>query len=211
VAIIARIAKATLGKDPIDWLAYAADHSKIRDLIEQCIPGFTNFNERIKKPGGFYLGNKAAERIWQTVSQKAQIISNALPKKLIEDEISEHLPNQHVLSLQTLRSHDQYNTTIYGLNDRYRGIANGRDVIFMNAEDMKKLGLNAEQLVSITSHWTDGTMRTISGLKVAPYDIPKGNVAAYYPETNPLVPLQSYGDRSFTPTSKSIAVTITAV
>lgn len=208
VAIIARIANATLGKDPIDWLDYAADHSKIRDLIEQCIPGFANFNERIKKPGGFYLGNKAAERIWQTASQKAQIISNALPEKLIEDQIAESLPNQHVLSLQTLRSHDQYNTTIYGMNDRYRGVSNGRDVIFMNAEDIKTLGLKAEQTVSITSHWTDGTTRNISGLKVVPYDIPKGNVAAYYPETNPLVPLQSYGDRSFTPTSKSIAVTI---
>ena len=112
--------------------------------------------------------------------------------------------------MQTMRSHDQYNTTIYGFNDRYRGIKGQRKVIFMNPQDMKDLGLEAEQEVTITSHWHDDVERFVSGFKAVPYQIPEGNMAAYYPETNPLVALDSYGDRSFTPTSKAIAISISA-
>lgn len=208
VSIIAKMAEATLGNAPVDWSVMANDYAQVRDLIEACIPEFYDFNVRLKKPGGFYLGNKSDERIWETPSEKALFKANALPEKLIEDVIAERIQDKPVLSMQTLRSHDQYNTTIYGLNDRYRGVKNGRDVIFMHQDDIDALGLTASQTVNITSHWLDGSMREVTGFKVVPYDIPRGNVAAYYPETNPLVPLQSYGKRSFTPTSKSIAVTI---
>ena len=212
VNIIASIAHNTLSQTNMDWMALADDNSKIRLLIEKCIDGFEGFNRRIETPGGFYLGNSAAKRIWMTESGRANIKSNPLPKRLIAEQISRERQRKKqqgkIFTLQTMRSHDQYNTTIYGFNDRYRGIKGQRLVIFMNAEDMQDLALDAEQTVTITSHWHDGKERSVSGFKAVPYDIPKGNMAAYYPETNPLVALDSYGDRSFTPTSKAIAISI---
>ncbi|NRA22492.1 MAG: FdhF/YdeP family oxidoreductase [Oceanospirillaceae bacterium] len=212
VNIIASIAHNTLSQTNMDWMALADDNSKIRLLIEKCIDGFEGFNRRIETPGGFYLGNSAAKRIWMTESGRANIKSNPLPKRLIAEQISRERQRKKqqgkIFTLQTMRSHDQYNTTIYGFNDRYRGIKGQRMVIFMNAEDMQDLALDAEQTVTITSHWHDGKERSVSGFKAVPYDIPKGNMAAYYPETNPLVALDSYGDRSFTPTSKAIAISI---
>ncbi|MEM7208754.1 MAG: FdhF/YdeP family oxidoreductase [Pseudomonadota bacterium] len=210
VAIIAGIAQATVGCDPVDWIELGKDNDAIRDLIARCIPGFENFNQRLGEPGGFYLGNAAARRVWKTHNQKANAIANPLPHALIVDRLRGTVPDA-MFSLQTLRSHDQYNTTIYGLNDRYRGVKGLRNVVFMNEEDMRKLDLQCEQEVSITSHWIDGSTRKITGFKAIPYDIPQGNMAAYYPETNPLVPLQSYGERSFTPTSKSIAITVSSI
>ena len=213
VAIVANIAQYTLTESKLDWLELAADNRKIRSLIAQCISGFSDYNQRLEKPGGFYLGNTAAQRQWVTQSGLANIKSNPLPDRLIAEKIRDkrkknQQPGQ-IFTLQTMRSHDQYNTTIYGFNDRYRGIKDQRKVIFMHADDMQALGLTHEQKVTITSHWHDGSERSVSGFKAVAYEIPKGNMAAYYPETNPLVALDSYGDRSFTPTSKAIAVSIT--
>jgi len=209
-AIIAHLAHATLGNNPIQWLEVAKDNSKIRELIGQTIPGFHDFNQRLEAPGGFYLGNKAAQRVWQTPTGKAQFMAHLLPEHIIDQSLSDRLVNKKVFNLQTLRSHDQYNTTVYGYDDRYRGIKGMRNVLFVNPDDLATMNLDENQEVVITSHWVDGSQRHLSGFSVVPYDIPLGNIAAYYPETNPLVPLQSYGDKSFTPTSKSITVTIQA-
>jgi molybdopterin-dependent oxidoreductase alpha subunit len=212
VNIIANIANYCLTSNKVDWLDLASDNNKIRELIEKCVPGFHDFNSRINQPGGFYLGNSAAQRIWLTENSLANIQSNDLPTSLIADVIkAQHTkttPKTSIFTLQTLRSHDQYNTTIYGYNDRYRGIKGQREVIFMNSDDMSLLELTNGQLVDITSHWHDGKKRSVKNFAAIAYDIPKGNMAAYYPETNPLVALTSYGDRSFTPTSKAIAISI---
>lgn len=207
VNIIASLANATLGKQPIDWLTVAENNDKIRDLIAATIPGFNDFNERLEQPGGFYLGNSSAERRWNTSTNKANFVANPLPEQLIAELIAEKR-QEPVFTLQTMRSHDQYNTTVYSYDDRYRGIKGLRNVLFMNAEDAKKLSLVDGQQVDICSHWLDGSQRKLQGFRIVFYDIPEGNVAAYYPETNPLIPLDSIGEKSFTPTSKSIAVTI---
>ncbi len=208
-AIIAAMAEATLGKQPVDWSALAADYDRIRDLIADVIPGFSEFNRKIDQPGGFYLGNSARERQWKTPTSKAIAHCHSLPVHILPEEVASQL-NSQTLIMQTLRSHDQYNTTIYGLNDRYRGIKGERKVVFINPTDLERLGLHAGQEVSIRSLWGDDIQRQVEGFKLVPYDIPAGNVAAYYPETNPLVPLNSVGDFSRTPTSKSIAVILTA-
>lgn len=214
VNIIANMAHHTLAKTSINWLELAEDNHKIRQLIEKCVAGFDDFNRKIENPGGFYLGNSAAQRLWMTDNKLANIKTNPLPESLIAEVFSKKRKKSKlsgkIFTLQTMRSHDQYNTTIYGFNDRYRGIKGQRKVIFMNPQDMKDLGLEAEQEVTITSHWHDDVERFVSGFKAVPYQIPEGNMAAYYPETNPLVALDSYGDRSFTPTSKAIAISISA-
>ncbi|TBR44198.1 FdhF/YdeP family oxidoreductase [Marinomonas agarivorans] len=207
VNIVASLAQATLGDAPIDWLQMSEDNRQIRSHIAATLPGFENFNERLEQKGGFYLGNSSAERRWNTNTQKANFSANALPDLLVGEAIAAKV-DKPILTMQTMRSHDQYNTTVYSYDDRYRGITGLRNVIFMNAADIEKLGLEDAQQVSITSHWHDGSTRQLHGFRVVKYDIPQGNVAAYYPETNPLVPLDSVGDKSFTPTSKSIAVTI---
>lgn len=208
-AIIAGMAKATLGENnPVNWQSMADNYDNIRDLIEKIIPGFTNFNHRIEGPGGFYLGNSARDLNWKTASGKAQISCNALPQSIIPVE-TEQMTKKPVFVLQTMRSHDQYNTTVYGFDDRYRGVFGERNVIFMNAKDIDKQGLQAGDLVDIETLWTDDVKRQIIGFKIVAFDIPKGNVAAYFPEANALIPLGSKGDLSDTPTSKSIAVVIT--
>ena len=204
-AIIAGIAEATLGKFPVDWDALAADYDVIRNHIEAVIPGFDDFNAKIAEPGGFYLGNSARDRNWKTSAGKAVIHTHKLPTSILPDRAASQL-TERTLIMQTLRSHDQYNTTIYSLNDRYRGIKGGRKVVFINQADIQRLGLNRDEPVTIKSLWDDGVVREVQGFKLVPYDIPAGNVAAYYPETNPLVPLESLGEFSNTPTSKSIAV-----
>lgn len=210
VAIIVGIAKATLGaKNPVDWQSFADNYDNIRDYIEQTIPGFSNFNQRLDTPGGFYLGNSARELVWNNPQNKAQICSNILPKSILIYDVPSS-PKRPVFVLQTMRSHDQYNTTIYGYDDRYRGVLGERNVIFMNPIDIDSLGLKAEDLVDIETLWTDDKKRQITGFKIIPYEIAKGNVAAYFPEANELIPLESKGDFSDTPTSKSIAVVITA-
>ncbi|WCN09784.1 FdhF/YdeP family oxidoreductase [Marinomonas mediterranea] len=203
--IIALLADAVLGSHPIDWMKKVGNYDDIRNDIAQTIPGFSDFNERLSAPDGFYLGNSARERQWNTPSNSIFIHSHALPDHILHDKTRSQITDK-TLILQTLRSHDQYNTTIYGLNDRYRGVKGERRVIFMNPADIERLGFRGEQRVDITSLWDDDIARTAKGFKLVPYDIPVGNIAAYYPETNPLVPLESVGDHSQTPTSKSIAV-----
>ncbi|MFH4462116.1 FdhF/YdeP family oxidoreductase [Vibrio diabolicus] len=204
-AIIAGIANATLGAKPIDWLWAIEDYDRIRDLIADTIPGFTDFNHKLKYPGGFHLVNPAAERRWNTPSGKAQFSSSELPKQLISEAILEKGQKPDLI-LQTMRSHDQYNTTLYGLNDRYRGVFGMREVLFINEADIRKLGFEPGDKVDMVSLWEDGVERRVSGFTLVAYDVPAGQAAAYYPETNPLVPLDSYGDRTFTPTSKFIAI-----
>ncbi len=209
VAIIVGMAKATLGEhNPVDWQALADNYDNIRDYIEKTIPGFSQFNQKLNNPGGFYLGNSARNLVWNTAQGKAQISSNALPESILiyNPPSSKQRP---VFVLQTMRSHDQYNTTVYGYDDRYRGVFGERNVVFLNPADIEALGLKAEDWVDIETLWTDDKQRKIVGFKVIPYDIPKGNVAAYFPEANALIPLESNGDFSNTPTSKSIAVVIT--
>ena len=201
-AIVAGIAHATLGSEKIDWLAMAGNYDLIRDHIAATIPGFDDFNNKCDIPGGFYLGNAAAELRFNTPSKRAEFSAAALPTSLFPQLGDVAVP----FTLQTLRSHDQYNTTIYGLDDRYRGVYGQREVVFIHPDDMASLGFSEGQLVDIETLWNDGLTRRVSGFKLVPYNIPRGNLAAYYPETNPLVPLSSFGDGSGTPTSKSVPV-----
>lgn len=200
-AIVAGLAKATLGpKRPLDWAAHVANYDLIRDKIEAVIPGFTDFNQRIRA-GTFYLPNPPRdERRFNTPSKKANFIAHPLTRARIE-------PGQFLLT--TMRTHDQFNTSIYGLDDRYRGIYNGRRVIFLNEEDMKDAGIVQGQLVDLTSHF-NGQERHAQKFMVAPYSIPRRCAATYFPEGNVLVPLDSVADTSGTPTSKSVPITIKA-
>ena len=204
-AIIAGIAAATLGSKPVDWNWLVADYSRIRDLIADTIPGFRDFNERVKNPGGFYLGNSAGARKWNTPSGRANFRANMLPKDLVHERTRATgvLPD---LIMQSMRSHDQYNTTIYGLDDRYRGVKGQRDVLFVNEADIIRLGFKPGQKADIVSIWDDGRERRVKGFTLLAFDIPAGQAAAYYPEVNPLVPLESTGDGSHTPTSKFVAI-----
>ena len=204
-AIVAGFAAATLGNHPVDWNWLIGDYSRIRDLIADTIPGFTDFNQKLEHPGGFYLGNSAGARRWSTASGRANFKPNALPSDLLHDKVraSAHAPE---LILQTMRSHDQYNTTIYGLDDRYRGVTGQRDVVFANEADIVRLGYQPGQKVDVISVWEDGRERRVKGFTLLPFDIPAGQAAAYYPETNPLVPLESVGEGSHTPTSKFVAI-----
>ncbi len=208
-AIIAGIAAATLGNVPIDWMEAVSDYDIIRDHIAAVIPGFTDFNQRILQDGGFYLGNSARERKWTTPSNKAILHTHILPESILPKRAQDLLSDK-TLIMQTLRSHDQYNTTIYGMDDRYRGIKGERKVVFINPADIQRLGFEEGQSVTLRSIWDDGVERKVNGFKLVPYSIPAGNIAAYYPETNPLVPLDSHGEFSNTPTSKSIAIELEA-
>ncbi|MBL5863664.1 FdhF/YdeP family oxidoreductase [Serratia fonticola] len=203
-AIVCGIADAVLGNQQLDWLELADDYSLIRQHIQATIPGFDDFNQRCELPGGFYLGNAAAELRFATQSGKAEFSAAPLPDTLFPQIGAQKAP----FVLQTLRSHDQYNTTIYGLDDRYRGVYGQREVLFIHPEDLADLGLQDGELVEIETLWNDGITRKVSGFKLVSYDIPRGNLAAYYPETNPLVPLASFGDGTGTPTSKSVPVAI---
>ena len=207
VAIIAGIAAATVGSQGIDWLHLADDHDRIRDLIERVIPGFENYNVRVRQPRGFHLRNAAAEREWNTPSGKAQFCAAPLPAAT---EHQQARGREGVFVLQTFRSHDQYNTTIYGMDDRYRGIKGERRVIFMNPADMTAIGLGAETRVDVVGEHRDGIERVAEDFRLVPYDIPRGCIAGYYPEANVLVPLSSAGEESDTPTSKSVLVSFRA-
>lgn len=201
-AIVAGIAHAALGTDKLDWLALADDYNLIRDHIAATLPGFQNFNARCEEPGGFWLGNAAADLHFNTPSGKAEFSAAPLPQSVCPETDAPFV-------LQTLRSHDQYNTTIYGLDDRYRGVYGQRDVLFMHPDDIQSLGLADGDRVNIETRSTDGIVRRVEDFRLVAYNIPRGNLAAYYPETNPLVPLTRFGDGTGTPTSKSIPVVIT--
>lgn len=198
--IVAGIAAATLGEEVVRWRWLAEDYDRIRDLIEKVVPGFDRYNERVREDGGFYLPNAAKDRRWETPSGKAAFAADALSAFEVK-------PGRFVL--QTLRSHDQFNTTIYGLDDRYRGIKGGRRVVFLAKDDMDQLGLIAMQRVDLTSHY-EGVERHAKEFLAIPYDMPRGHAAAYFPEANALVPIESVAAVSNTPTSKSIEISIQA-
>lgn len=198
-AIVARLAKAVLGnKTTVDWDKLVSNYDLIRDEIAEVISGFDDYNNRVRKPGGFYLPNGAREGKFNTPDGKAHFTLNALPNH-------ELAPDEYMM--MTIRSHDQYNTTIYGLHDRYRGIQNERRVVLMNEDDMKKEGLQPMDVVNLIGGY-QGERRTAYRFLAIPYPIPSGCVATYFPEANVLVPLKSKADISNTPTSKSVVVTI---
>jgi molybdopterin-dependent oxidoreductase alpha subunit len=200
IAILCRLAKATLGeKSAVDWDRLVANYDEIRALIARTVPGHENYNEKVRQPGGFYIPNGPRERKFKTSDGKAHFTISAPTK---------HELQTGELLLMTVRSHDQFNTTIYANDDRYRGVYNERRVIFINEEDMKSLGLQEKQVVDLHSAY-DGKRRTAHRFVVIPYNIPRGCVAAYYPETNVLIPIDSVAERSRTPTSKSIVITVT--
>jgi len=198
-AIVAGLARATLGRaSKVPWEDLVADYDRIRDRIERVIPGFERFNERVREQCGFRLPNGARDRRFATSDGLAHLTINPLVgRRLARDEFL----------LMTIRSHDQFNTTIYGLDDRYRGIKGRRNVIFLNDDDAADLGLSAEDEVDVSSRHGD-VVRTIHRFRVVPYGIPRRCVAAYFPEANPLVAIDSFAEGSRTPTYKSVVVTI---
>ncbi|MEZ4775250.1 MAG: FdhF/YdeP family oxidoreductase [Bacteroidia bacterium] len=198
-AIIAGMAKAVLGENnPINWETHVGDYDRIRDMIEACIPGFEDYNQKVRRPGGFYLPNGARERKFNTPDGKAHFSVTAIPEiKLKSDEYL----------MMTIRSHDQYNTTIYGLDDRYRGIYNERRVVLMNAEDMAEGEMHSGEIVDLVSEY-EGEKRVARSFIIVPYDISRRCVATYFPEANILVPLNLKADHSFTPASKSVVIKI---
>lgn len=213
--VVARMAAATLLRSRTPWLRLAADYAAIRDRIEAVLPEFAGFNAKLEQPGGFRLRNTASERRWVTASGKAEFSTHPLPTDLAVERVAERHRDVRVFTLTTLRSHDQYNTTIYGHDDRYRGVYGYRRVVFIHAEDLKDLGLEAGDWVDITSLFCAETgeevqQRRVERFLLVEYDIPRGCVASYYPETNPLVPLQSFSLQARTPTSKSIPVVLSA-
>ncbi|MEE9403625.1 MAG: FdhF/YdeP family oxidoreductase [Algisphaera sp.] len=200
-AIVCGIARALFGpQDPTAWEDFARDHNHIRDAIAHIIPGFDNFNEKIKHKNGFYLGNTARDRVWVNAGQKAAFQTLDIPDLT--------LPAGQ-LKLMTLRSHDQYNTTVYGMDDRYRGIQNARDIIFANAQDLADRNLNDGDHVTVASHYDDGAQRQVKRFRLVAYDIPRGCCAGYFPELNALISLTSVALKSNTPVSKLVPVTLT--
>lgn len=205
VAIIAGMAAATVGSAHVDWAAMADDYDLIRDLIARVLPAFGDYNTEVRKPRGFWLRNPASEREFNTSTGLANFSPDPLPD-LTEWQQAER--GEGLLVLQTFRSHDQYNTTIYGMDDRYRGVYGERRVIFINPADLARLGRGAGDMVDLTSHAADGALRHAGGFRLVPYEIPQGCIAGYYPELNLLVPHDAWGEGSFTPVSKSILVSL---
>jgi molybdopterin-dependent oxidoreductase alpha subunit len=199
--IVCKLAKATIGnRTVVDWDKYEFSYDAVRDVIEKVIPGFDDYNKRVREPGGFYLPNAPREGKFETdeFGPRIPFSITELPKhEMAADE----------LRLTTIRSHDQFNTTIYGLDDRYRGIHNERRVIFMNETDILKGGFKAGDKVDLFNHH-GGQVRVAKLFVIVPYNIPEGNTAAYYPETNVLVPIDSVAKKSNTPTSKLIFIKI---
>ncbi|MDP4073163.1 FdhF/YdeP family oxidoreductase [Acidovorax sp. A1169] len=206
-AIVARLAAATLGaRSSVPWAWLVEDYARIRDQIEKVFPDFKDFNQRVAVPGGFRLRNTASERVWATASGKASFHAPLVPQDTPSHKARERFKDSIVFTLLTTRSHDQYNTTIYGMDDRYRGVYGQRRVVFINEKDIRALGMQDGDWVDIQTVWSDGQERRADRFKLVAYDIPRGNLAAYYPETNPLVPLSAVADTAGTPTSKSIPV-----
>lgn len=206
VEIVCRMALATLPDSRVDWAGCMHDYAPIRELIAAVYPEiYTGFNERIQQPHGFHLDIPPRRRVWPTPNGKANIL--VMPGLDVDDPV--HDPD--MLRLATVRSHDQYNTTIYSYNDRYRGVYNDRMVLFMNIEDRLARGLEKEALVSLETISGDGVQRRIEGLTVLDYPMPRGALAGYYPELNPLLPLDYYDRISGTPAAKSIPVRMRAM
>ena len=207
IGIIAGMAQATLGSQAIDWASFAADYDRIRDAIAATIPGFSGFNVRVRRPRGFLLRNLAAERVFETATGKANFGSYALP---VATEHQQAAAAGDSFVLQTFRSHDQYNTTIYGLDDRYRGVYGERRVVFAHPDDLVMLRERFGERVDVVGIASDGVTRIAQDFRLVPFDMPRGCLAGYYPELNVLVPLSAFGEHSHTPTSKSVMVRVQA-
>jgi len=201
-AIVAGMAQATLPNSRIPWNELIADYDRIRNAIEAVFPDFADFNLRIRHPGGFRLPLPPTERVWRTASGKAEFI----PYRARHDAAATNAAG--TLLLATIRSHDQYNTTIYALGDRYRGVFGRRDVVFLNDQDLDDRGLEHGDMVDIISTWPDGTSARLPGVTAIAFDIALGSVAAYYPEANCLLPLSYHDRESGTPSYKSIPVRV---
>lgn len=205
-AIVASLAQATLPPNPkVPWKAWVDDYARIRDAIEETYPAtFIRFNERLFQPGGITRPLAARERKWNTRSGKANF---KVPTQMFAGHTGNHgAPG--VLQLMTLRSNDQFNTTIYGYSDRFRGVQGTRKVVFMNRADIAGQGLNADELVDVTTAIDDGFERVVRQFQIVPFDIPQGCCAAYFPEANPLVPLSHHDSKAHTPAYKAIPVTL---
>lgn len=201
-AIVAKLAKATFGnKFKVDWDSLIDNYDNIRNLIEKTIDGFQSYNLRVRQPDGFYLPNGPRQQRFTTTSQKANFTINH--NESIQLNADEYL-------MMTIRSHDQFNTTVYGLNDRYRGIFNERRVILMNPSDIQQAGLKHYQVIDLHNEH-GGVKRIAERFIVVPYSIPTKCVATYFPEANTLVPISSFADKSHTPTSKSVIITLSPV
>ena len=199
-ASVAELARAALGpSDDVPWESLAADYDLIREEIAAVIPGFQDMNSRVRAPGGFALPNPVREGRFPTAAGRALFTVHPVPRRQL---------GPRELLLTTIRSHDQYNTTIYGLDDRYRGISGGRRVVFVNEEDIRALGFASGTIVDLVGRH-GGEIRTARGFRVVPYPIPRGSAAAYFPEANALVPLSEHAPGSRTPASKSIPVELT--
>jgi anaerobic selenocysteine-containing dehydrogenase len=198
-AIVARLAEATLKDSQVNWSELVKNYDHIRNKIEAVIPGFDNYNKRVRKKGGFYLPNNARENNFTpTQSGKANFTLN---------EVSDLELTENEFIMMTIRTHDQYNTTIYGLDDRYRGVLNERRVIFMNEDDMKSQDLQRMDVVDLMSHF-EGEQRIAKRFLVIPYSIPRQCTATYFPEANVLVPIGSTARKSNTPASKTVIITL---
>jgi molybdopterin-dependent oxidoreductase alpha subunit len=200
VAIVCHLAKATLKeKSTVDWMKLAGNYDHIRNHIEHVVPGFEDYNRRVRQGGGFYLPNPPRDKQeFPTADKKAHFFIHPLPTIDLK-------PGELIMT--SIRSHDQFNTTIYGETDRYRGITGGRRVIFMNPLDIKALGFAEGNWVDLTSHF-ENEQRTAKQFKIVAYEIPARCCATYYPEANPLVPLRHVADGSNQPASKSVVITL---
>ncbi len=198
-AIVAGLAKAVLGdRSRVNWEELQGNYDRIREHIEHVVPGFENYNQRAREPGGFYLPNPIRELKFNTDDGRAHFTVHELPQHDLQ-------PGQFLM--MTMRSHDQFNTTIYGLDDRYRGIRNGRRVVFLNPDDIRLDGLHDGQTVDLISHF-EGEERIAPRFTIVQYSIPRRCAATYYPETNMLVALRSFAEKSNTPASKSVVISI---
>ncbi|MDB5375061.1 MAG: formate dehydrogenase [Belnapia sp.] len=207
-AIIAGIAKATLPFNPrLDWDGWVADYTRIRHSIAACHPEwYSDYDTRMRRPGGFPRANPARKREWRTKTGKAGFLA----LETLEADPDMRFDAPGTFSLITVRSNDQFNTTIYGYDDRFRGVHGSRDIVFMHAEDIAALGLRAEQRVTLETVAKDGVPRAVGGLQIVPFDLPRGSLAAYYPECNPLLPLWHHARQSHVPAAKSIPVRVRA-
>jgi formate dehydrogenase major subunit len=200
VAIVTGLAEATLSdRYDIDWRGMRDDYRRIRRLITRVVPGCQTYEVNVSRPGGYLLPHPPRDsRTFPTESGRAEFTVSTIEALQV--------PPGHLI-LQTLRSHDQFNTTIYGYSDRYRGIEGGRHVVFVNPRDISELGFHDGELVDLVTHWEgDDHVRRAQSFRIVAYQTPRGSAAAYYPETNPLVPLDSTAIGSNTPTSKSVMI-----
>jgi molybdopterin-dependent oxidoreductase alpha subunit len=205
-AIIAGIAKATLPPNPkLDWDAWIGDYELVREAIAATHPEwYAEYGRRMREPGGFHRPNPAREREWRTKTGRANFVA---PESL-EADPDLRISGGEVLELITVRSNDQFNTTIYGYDDRFRGIHGSRDIIMMNEADMQRLGLQPEERINLVAAVQDNVHREVRGLQVVPFELPEGCAAGYYPECNPLLPLWHHAKESHVPAAKSIPVRV---